>query len=164
MLKSKRTNKLVRRAYFAASARFYGSGWFYSTPGCPGRPGHNVSDDDDDDDVAWVVAFVLSLQRFHSARFNILTKIPGATGRKGTEGRRGVKIRTVSVRHQAKGDGRRWWFAGGVCAGRNFPGVQPRERSLDVQPRMRTSGGASGTKVSRAERATSPMSPRLRWR
>lgn len=59
----------------------------------------------DDDDVVRVVAFVLSLQRLHSARFNILTKIPGATGGAGDKG--GLC--------GAKGV-RRWWFAGGYMA------------------------------------------------
>lgn len=96
---------------------------------------------DDDDDVARVVAFVLSLQRLHSARFNILTKIPGATGggRGGGTGGTGDKggLRSMK-RGERQGRGER---GKGVAVavrrdvtGQNFPGVQPRERSLDVQP------------------------------
>jgi len=97
---------------------------------------------DDDDDVARVVAFVLSLQRLHSARFNILTKIPGATGEgRGTGGTGGTGdkggLRSMK-RGERQGRGER---GKGVAVavrrdvtGQNFPGVQPRERSLDVQP------------------------------
>lgn len=59
----------------------------------------------DDDDVARVVAFVLSLQRLHSARFNILTKIPGATGGGGAGDKGG--LRSVE-----RCEGMAVWFAG----------------------------------------------------
>lgn len=91
--KRERASKPARRHFFPRHAPALVADDFIQRR-CPGRPGY--------DDVVRVVAFVLSLQRLYSARFNILTKIPGATGGAGDKG--GLR--------GAKGV-RRWWFAGG---------------------------------------------------
>lgn len=133
---------------------------FIQRPMYPRSTGYD--DDGDDDDVARVVAFVLSLQRLHSARFNILTKIPGATGG------RGPGIRAVSVPwNVARGKG---WKdgeegGGGGSQGCNRAKLSRRAATGTLARRAATEDGRTedahpGTKVSRADVA--PMSPRLR--
>jgi len=98
----------------------------------PRRLGYDV-----DDDVARVVAFVLSLQRLHSARFNILTKIPGAT-----EGG-GPGIRAVSVRNGRGGEAvvvRRGGVRGKTfqaCSHGNARSTCSREREREAHPGLK---------------------------
>jgi hypothetical protein len=55
---------------------------FFSISRCPGRPEGTTPTmmTTTTTTLPGFVAFVLSLQRLHSTGFNILTKIPGATG------------------------------------------------------------------------------------